>query len=107
MIKIGMLNKRTAILVIVYFLIGLPVFSYSADSGSLNSLIQECLNNNPQIRAANQRYKAAQARVRLLRTLADPKFASVLMNALASTNLAPGIASAMMNAESLSPKLMI
>ncbi len=49
-------------------------FSYSADIIPLNSLIDEALKNNPQIQAAKLRFKAAQARVRLLRTLADPKF---------------------------------
>jgi outer membrane protein, heavy metal efflux system len=48
--------------------------SYSSESLFLNSLLDEALNNNPQILAAKQRYQAAQARVKLLRTLDDPKF---------------------------------
>jgi outer membrane protein TolC len=40
---------------------------------SLNSLIGEALKNNPQIKAAQYRHEAARARVRLLRSLADPK----------------------------------
>ncbi|TRZ49881.1 TolC family protein [bacterium] len=49
-------------------------YAYPSESLFLNSLIDEALKNNPQIQAAKQRYKAAQARVRLLRTLEDPKF---------------------------------
>lgn len=40
---------------------------------SLNSLIQEALENNPQIKAARSRYEAARSRIRLLRSLEDPK----------------------------------
>jgi len=47
---------------------------YASDSSSLNSLIDEALENNPQIRAAKFRYEASKSRVRLLRTLEDPKF---------------------------------
>lgn len=68
-----MINKRViAFIIIVLFFI--PSYSFSAEVISLNSLVDECLKNNPQIQAAKQRYKASQARVRLLRTLADPKF---------------------------------
>ena len=49
-------------------------YAYSSESLFLNSLVDEALKNNPQIQAAKLRYKAAQARVRLLRTLEDPKF---------------------------------
>ncbi|MHB8155129.1 MAG: TolC family protein, partial [Candidatus Omnitrophota bacterium] len=49
-------------------------YAYSSESLFLNSLVDEALKNNPQIQAAKQRYQAAQARVRLLRTLQDPKF---------------------------------
>jgi len=46
---------------------------YAAEQVGLNSLIDEALKNNPQIAAGKERYRAAQARVRLLRTLADPR----------------------------------
>lgn len=70
-----MINKKvTAIILFFTVLILLPFnLLYSAGPNSLNSLIDEALKNNPQIQAAKQRYKAAQARVRLLRTLEDPK----------------------------------
>ena len=45
----------------------------AADFSSLNSLTDEALKNNPQIQAAKFRYEAAKARIRLLRTLDDPK----------------------------------
>jgi len=49
-------------------------YAYPSESLFLNSLVDEALKNNPQIQAAKQRYQAALARVRLLRTLEDPKF---------------------------------
>jgi len=62
----------------ILFLMSLFLFNgkvlYSADTLSLNSLIEEALKNNPQIQAAKFRYEAAKARIRLLRTLEDPKF---------------------------------
>ena len=64
---------KNKILVIIIFFLCVGI-SYSAENPSLNSLVDEALKNNPQIQAAKQRYKAAQARVRLLRTLEDPKF---------------------------------
>jgi outer membrane protein TolC len=70
-------------------------FSYSADITPLNSLINEVLKNNPQIQAGKLRYKAALARVRLLRTLEDPKFEyeydkiTASMNNLMNNNTAP------------------
>ncbi|MDP2905656.1 MAG: hypothetical protein Q8O22_05080, partial [Candidatus Omnitrophota bacterium] len=66
-------NKKSAFL-LIFLLFFAQRYSFSAEDLSLNSLIEECLKNNPQIVAAKQRYFAAQARVRLLRTLADPKF---------------------------------
>ncbi len=51
-----------------------PSYLYPSESLLLNSLVDEALKNNPQIQAAKQRYQAALARVRLLRTLQDPKF---------------------------------
>lgn len=46
---------------------------FSLGTVTLNSLIDEALANNPQIQAAKARYEAAKARVRLLRTLEDPR----------------------------------
>ncbi|MFA5156744.1 MAG: TolC family protein [Candidatus Omnitrophota bacterium] len=69
-----MIKKTLFVASILNFLIVIfPAPSYSSDIFSLNLLIDECLTNNPQIQAAKQRYEAAQARVRLLRTLEDPK----------------------------------
>ncbi|MDO8662953.1 MAG: TolC family protein [Candidatus Omnitrophota bacterium] len=67
-----MIKKRLVFFIIIVLLF-IPQYSFSAESLSLNSLIDECLKNNPQIRAAKYRYEAAKSRVKLLRTLADPK----------------------------------
>lgn len=67
-----LINKKVIFFLILLFFA--PGYSFASENLTLNSLIDDCLKNNPQIQAAKQRYKAAQARVRLLRTLADPKF---------------------------------
>ncbi|MFA4889779.1 MAG: TolC family protein [Candidatus Omnitrophota bacterium] len=70
-------SKKIFFSILIFIILAIFVnFKYAYPSGSLflNSLIDEALKNNPQIQAAKQRYKAAQARVRLLRTLEDPKF---------------------------------
>ena len=46
---------------------------YGGQSTTLSSLIDEALKNNPQIQAAKARFEAAKSRVKLLRTLEDPK----------------------------------
>jgi outer membrane protein TolC len=72
-----MLTKKMQITFILFTVLSifLPnTFIYPADFTPLNSLIDEALQSNPQIQAAKQRYQAAQARVRLLRSLDDPKF---------------------------------
>ena len=66
-----MLKKIFIILGILFFLS--HGFSFSAETVSLNSLIDEALSKNPQIQAARARYEAASARVTLLRTLEDPR----------------------------------
>lgn len=61
-------------------LVGWPAFaagiteasSENSRKASLEFLIEEALENNPQIQAAKQRYEAAKARVTLTRSLADP-----------------------------------
>jgi len=66
--------KKAAILIMgcLFFLkCGL---SYAQEPSSLNSLVDEALRNNPQIQAAKYRYEAAKSRIRLLRSLEDPKF---------------------------------
>lgn len=68
-----MIKKMSSIFIILGLFL-FPNFLYSAESASLNSLIDEALKNNQQIQAAKYRYEAARARVRLLRTLDDPKF---------------------------------
>lgn len=47
--------------------------AFAEETISLNSLIGEALKNNPQIKAAQYRHEASQARVRLLRSLEDPR----------------------------------
>jgi len=69
-----MTDKKILIGLTIIILLLMPGLLYPADSPTLNSLIDECLKNNPQIQAAKQRYLASIARVRLLRTLEDPKF---------------------------------
>lgn len=69
-----MINKKKPIILIILGVFLFPNFLYPAESSSLNSLIDEASKNNPQIQAAKYRYEAAKARVRLLRTLDDPKF---------------------------------
>lgn len=76
------LINRILTLFLAGILIVCQASAFSAEAGldqtgkpySLNALIDETLKNNPQIRAAKQRYEAAKARVKLLRTLEDPKF---------------------------------
>ena len=46
---------------------------YSQEQANVNELITEALKNNPQIKAARMRYEAGMSRVKLLRSLADPK----------------------------------
>jgi len=67
----NMINKIIILIIIVLILI--PQYSFSAESLSLNALIDECLKSNPQIQAAKYRYEAASSRVKLLRTLQDPR----------------------------------
>ena len=67
--------KSIVLIISIVFILFLAIdISYPVDNSSLNSLIDEALKNNPQIQAAKYRYEAAKARVRLLRTLDDPKF---------------------------------
>lgn len=68
-----MLRKSSVFIISVFFCLQGGSL-YAANQASLSSLIDEALKNNPQIQAAKERYKAAAARVRLLRTLADPRF---------------------------------
>ena len=57
--------------------LALLIFSFAdsalAESLSLNSLIEEALQHNPQIKAAQYRLEASKARVTLLRSLEDPR----------------------------------
>lgn len=93
-----MINKKISAILIFFMILILPLsfnLLYSANTTSLNSLIDEALKNNPQIQAGKLRYKAALARVRLLRTLEDPKFEyeydkiTASMNNLMNNNTAP------------------
>ena len=68
-----MLSKKFYLSCLLFiFLIPVGIL-YPAEGVSLNSLITQALKDNPQIRAAKFRYEAAKSRVKLLRTLDDPK----------------------------------
>ena len=71
------MSKRIFLLILSLILFLSPVLSFADNSDkqkvSLNFLIDEALKNNPQIQAAKFRYEAAKSRVKLLRTLEDPK----------------------------------
>jgi len=69
-----MIKKTIHFIFLIIFLLLLSNFLYAAEKPSLNRLIEEALRDNPQIQAAKYRYEASKARVRLLRTLQDPKF---------------------------------
>ena len=78
-IKRGVSLGRKLLIVAGLFILGVifsASFSCAGESQSLNlrEIIAEALKNNPQIKASYQRYEAALARVKLLRTLADPRF---------------------------------
>lgn len=71
------ISKKMAKKIFACLIIGVFVItgiSYSSEPLSLNSLLDEARKNNPQIQAAKFRYEAAKSRIRLLRTLEDPKF---------------------------------
>ncbi len=72
----GIWNKmaKKIFLCLIVCVFAVSGFAYSNESLSLNSLLDEAGRNNPQIQAAKFRYEAAKARIRLLRTLADPRF---------------------------------
>lgn len=71
-------SKILRLLVIFFFALSfiLPFKSSASGQPALNlkEIIQEALQNNPQIKAVYKKYEAAQARVKLLYSLADPKF---------------------------------
>lgn len=69
-----MKTKRLPLIFITIILLSTPAILRSAENLSLNALIDEALKNNPQIKAAKFRAEAAKSRVKLLRTLDDPKF---------------------------------
>jgi outer membrane protein TolC len=68
--------RKTKICLIFVISISLLSASYAEAPSplSLNNILDEALKNNPQIEAAKERYTAAKARVRLLRSLQDPRF---------------------------------
>ena len=71
-------SKILRLFVIFFFILSFILPAKSSASGqpalNLKEIIQETLQNNPQIKAAYKKYEAAQARVKLLYSLADPKF---------------------------------
>lgn len=67
------IHRPSSILLILVQMVFSPPPIYAVETLSLNDLIEKCRQDNPQIQAARQRYQAALARVRLLRTLADPQ----------------------------------
>ena len=73
-------NMRKNKFLNVVLLVGISIYAanpvYSQEQtrpANLSELITEALKNNPQIKAAKMRYEAALARVKLLRSLSDPK----------------------------------
>lgn len=69
-------NKILKIVSLASILILAASLVYSQEqtqTTNVNELISEALKNNPQIKAAKKRYEAALARVKLLRSLEDPK----------------------------------
>jgi len=68
-----MLKRISAFSLILIIVAGIGI-SNSAQPVSLRNLVDEALNNNPQIQAAKFRYEAARARISLLRSLDNPKF---------------------------------
>jgi len=65
-------------IIVSFILVGIITlnsnFLWAKEELSLNSLIEQALKENPQLQAAKFRLEAAKARVRLLRTLEDPRF---------------------------------
>jgi outer membrane protein TolC len=62
------------IVLLVYVFLFKAVHAENPPASSLGAIIDEALKNNPQIQAAKSRSEAAKARVRLLRSLEDPRF---------------------------------
>jgi len=75
-IRKGIWNKmvKKAFVCLIVGIFAITGISYSSEPLSLNSLLDEARRDNPQIQAAKFRYEAAKTRIRLLRTLQDPKF---------------------------------
>jgi len=69
-------------LIIIAALVFVPLFTRaeSDENVSLDRLIAELLKNNPQIQAAESRYRAAQARPSQMRALPDPVVSFVSRN---------------------------
>jgi len=67
-------SKKSAFIFLTFFFFLFPFIAYSAEQLFLNQLIEEALKNNPQIQAAKYRHEATKTKIRLLRTLEDPKF---------------------------------
>lgn len=68
--------KQTGISILIISFLFSPAFSYADDSAahelSLNELIEEARQNNPEIKAAKARWEAALARVPLAKALESP-----------------------------------
>jgi len=69
-----MMLKRISAFSLILIIVASIGISNSAQPVSLKNLVDEALNNNPQIQAAKFRYEAARARISLLRSLDNPKF---------------------------------
>ncbi|MCB9756996.1 MAG: TolC family protein [Candidatus Omnitrophica bacterium] len=71
--------KHNFVVFIIFIFLLTPIFtsdisvSQAAEfKASLNSLIEEALNNNPRLKAAQYRLEAAKSRVALFRSIPDP-----------------------------------
>ncbi|MFC1666493.1 TolC family protein [Candidatus Omnitrophota bacterium] len=67
-----MLIRRPFLVILVIGLISLAGYAYSEGAVTLESLIDEALNNNPKIQAVEDKWKAAEYRVGYVNALPDP-----------------------------------
>lgn len=82
--------KIKALLSILFILIFFPSLYSQDDSGKiLNSLITEALNNNPQIQAAYNKWKAAEYKVTQVKTLPDPMASYTYFGESVETRVGP------------------
>lgn len=79
--RVAFAKFRILIFIFVAALPTAPVWSQTGEELTLQALIQELINNNPEIQAMESRYQAALARPSQVRTLPDPTVSFVTRNA--------------------------